>query len=125
MQEVVAAIIHKNWRFLIAKRKAHRQFPATWEFPGGKIEEGETLKVALYREIQEELGINIEYEDILLSSYNKEANCNVTFILCTTKEDPILKDHDGIIWVTAMEIFEDKYPLINSLMKDALKYINF
>ncbi|HNS15886.1 MAG TPA: NUDIX domain-containing protein, partial [Syntrophorhabdaceae bacterium] len=56
---VTAAIIEKDGRVLIAKRKrAYSGY--LWEFPGGKMEEGESLEECLKREIEEELGIEIE-----------------------------------------------------------------
>ena len=56
---VVAAIIHKDGKILATKR-GYGEFINQWEFPGGKIEPGETPKEAATREIQEELGVQIE-----------------------------------------------------------------
>jgi 8-oxo-dGTP diphosphatase len=55
---VVAAVIEKNGRILIGQRKRHDRHPLKWEFPGGKVEAGETPRSALVRELSEELGIN-------------------------------------------------------------------
>jgi 8-oxo-dGTP diphosphatase len=55
---VVAAIIVKDTSVLICQRKAGQQYAGKWEFPGGKVEPGEELSVALERELREELGIN-------------------------------------------------------------------
>ncbi len=49
--QVVAAIIIKNDKVLIARRAGHKKMPGKWEFPGGKIEEGEATERALEREI--------------------------------------------------------------------------
>jgi 8-oxo-dGTP diphosphatase len=57
---VVAGVIQQNGRVLIAQRKEDDSFPLKWEFPGGKIEPGETPKQALRRELNEELGIEAE-----------------------------------------------------------------
>jgi 8-oxo-dGTP diphosphatase len=57
MVEVVAAIIEQNGRILICRRTAHQSHPLKWEFPGGKVEPGESPEQALTRELQEELGI--------------------------------------------------------------------
>ncbi len=58
---VVAAIITKGGKVLIAQRKPGcAREPLKWEFPGGKVEEGETPQQALAREIMEELGVRIE-----------------------------------------------------------------
>lgn len=60
MTTVVAAIIVQDSRILICQRRADKTFPLKWEFPGGKVELGESLTVALAREITEELGVQIE-----------------------------------------------------------------
>ena len=57
--EVVAAVIRNKKKFLIAKRGSSQSFPSKWEFPGGKVEKGESFKNALIREIKEELNVNI------------------------------------------------------------------
>ena len=63
MKRVVAAIIIQNGRILVCQRSRHQTMPLKWEFPGGKIEEGEHPVQAIYRELQEELGINAEIGD--------------------------------------------------------------
>lgn len=55
---VVAAVIKKDGKFLISQRREGGSFPLKWEFPGGKLETGETPKQALHRELMEELGID-------------------------------------------------------------------
>ena len=58
MKRVVAALILKDSRFLVCQRTRHQTMPLKWEFPGGKIEEGEQPRDALHRELDEELGID-------------------------------------------------------------------
>lgn len=57
MKRVVAALILENDRILACQRTRHQIMPLKWEFPGGKIEEGEQPRDALRRELEEELGI--------------------------------------------------------------------
>lgn len=57
MKRVVAALIWKQGKVLICQRTRHQPMPLKWEFPGGKIEEGEQPRDALRRELDEELGI--------------------------------------------------------------------
>ena len=59
--EVVAGIIRREGRFLICKRPEGDVHPGLWEFPGGKIEIGESPEGALVREIREELDIDVTY----------------------------------------------------------------
>ncbi|HWB86141.1 MAG TPA: (deoxy)nucleoside triphosphate pyrophosphohydrolase [Bryobacteraceae bacterium] len=57
MLQVVAAIVERAGRILICRRTAQQKHPLKWEFPGGKVEAGETPEQALVRELHEELGI--------------------------------------------------------------------
>lgn len=58
MKQVVAALILKNGEVLVCQRTRHQSMPLKWEFPGGKIEDGEQPRDALRRELEEELGID-------------------------------------------------------------------
>jgi len=57
MKRVVASLIEKDGKLLVCQRTRHQTMPLKWEFPGGKIEEGEQPRDALRRELEEELGI--------------------------------------------------------------------
>lgn len=58
MKRVVAALIVDKGRILVCQRTKHQTMPLKWEFPGGKIEQGEQARNALQRELEEELGID-------------------------------------------------------------------
>ena len=58
MKQVVAGLIFKHDQILVCQRTRHQTMPLKWEFPGGKIEEGEQPRDALRRELNEELGID-------------------------------------------------------------------
>ena len=58
MRQVVAALILRDGKILICQRTKHQPMPLKWEFPGGKIEEGEQPRDALRRELEEEIGID-------------------------------------------------------------------
>lgn len=64
--EVTAGIIRKDGMLLITRRPAGTHLEGLWEFPGGKREPGESLRKCLKREIMEELGLDIETEELLL-----------------------------------------------------------
>lgn len=63
MKRVVAALIVNADRILACQRTRHQVMPLKWEFPGGKIEEGEQPRAALRRELEEELGIEATIGD--------------------------------------------------------------
>jgi 8-oxo-dGTP diphosphatase len=63
MKRVVAAVIQKEGKLLVCQRTRHQTMPLKWEFPGGKIEEGEQPRDALRRELEEELGIHATIGD--------------------------------------------------------------
>jgi 8-oxo-dGTP diphosphatase len=63
MKRVVAALIFRDGKILVCQRTRHQVMPLKWEFPGGKIEEGEQPRDALHRELDEELGIDATIGD--------------------------------------------------------------
>ena len=63
MTEVVAALLRQDGKFLICQRPAHKARGLLWEFPGGKVEPGETMAQALARECREELGVTVAVEE--------------------------------------------------------------
>lgn len=70
---MVAALIERDGQILVTQRRADQSLPLSWEFPGGKIEPGESPTQALEREIEEELGCSIavgEVEDVVFFAYD-------------------------------------------------------
>ena len=63
MKHVVAALIVREGKILVCQRTRHQTMPLKWEFPGGKVEEGEQARAALERELEEELGIHATIEE--------------------------------------------------------------
>ena len=76
MKRVAAALIVQDGNILICQRTRHQPFPLQWEFPGGKIEEGEQPRDALRRELDEELGIDAEIRDELARIHHEYKNGN-------------------------------------------------
>jgi 8-oxo-dGTP diphosphatase len=62
---VVAALLERRGHVLLAQRRADQSFPLAWEFPGGKVEPGESLEAALAREIREEIGCVVEVGEVV------------------------------------------------------------
>lgn len=110
---VTAAVIRKEGRVLIAKRKrAHMGYP--WEFPGGKVEDGETMEACLKRELREELGIEVEVGD-LISAGKHVINCKSAIALYAydvthVSGDFTLTDHEEVRWVTVGELEQYGFP---------------
>ena len=72
--EVVSAIIEENGLYFVTKRKGTGESAYKWEFPGGKIEAGETKEEALVREIKEELACDIEVkEELFVTNYEYQS----------------------------------------------------
>ena len=101
--KVVAAIIlHKNKDF--ATQRGYGAFKDGWEFPGGKIEPGETPQEALIREIKEELDIEIDVKDFLETvEYDyPEFHLSMDCFFCTIKSgEVVLKEHEAAKWLTS------------------------
>lgn len=101
--EVVAAILCRDGEFF-ATQRGYGEFEGKWEFPGGKIEAGESHEGALKREIREELGINIEIDKRLCSTEYDYPTFHITlhFFLCSTSSTEIeLREHKSACWLTS------------------------
>ena len=101
--EVVAAIIYKDEAYF-ATQRGYGEFEDMWEFPGGKIEHGESREVALKREIQEELGVDIVIEDLICTTEYDYPSFHLTMhcYLCSAASGEIeLREHKSACWLTA------------------------
>lgn len=100
---VVAAVIRKDDKIL-ATQRGYGEFKDGWEFPGGKIEAGETPEEALVREIKEELNANIEIDDELGTvEYDyRDFHLHMQCFLCSLVSDELtLLEHEDMKWLTA------------------------
>jgi len=137
--DVVAALIIKQETVLIARRRSsYDRDPngGLWEFPGGKVEPGETKEAALKREINEELGIEIEVKEPLssskigsLSSAGEARTIIIHPYVCRIiSGSPIAFDHSELKWLNikdllSFELVPGDIPIAQSLMsKKANKY---
>ena len=100
--EVVAAVIYKDGAYF-ATQRGYGEFEGMWEFPGGKIESGESREVALKREIREELGGDITIDKFLCTTDYDYPSFHLTMhcYLCSIESGEIeLREHKSARWLT-------------------------
>jgi 8-oxo-dGTP diphosphatase len=87
---VVAAVIEEDERFLLTRRQAGVHLAGMWEFPGGKVDPGETHDDALRREIREELGADVEVGHLVLEASHAYPTRTITlfFYRCRLRGTP-------------------------------------
>ncbi len=103
---VAAAILVSNHRILAAQR-GYGEFKDGWEFPGGKVEAGETARQALVREIREEMDIRIEIGRLFETvEYDyPQFHLSMQCFLCTLKNgEPVLREHEAARWLAREEL---------------------
>ncbi len=99
--KVCCAIIMQENKILLAQRNRNKSHELKWEFPGGKLEAGETEEECIIREIQEELSVQINILRKLPSVYHKYPTFNIElipFICKITNGEILLKEHLSIKW---------------------------
>lgn len=113
---VVAAVIEQDGKVLIAKRRKGDKLAGKWEFPGGKIDPGETPEEALKRELQEELGIETEVGDFICSSLYDYEHLLVELLAYRVKHisgDITPHVHDEVRWVLPDDLCAYDFPAAN------------
>lgn len=104
---VTCAIIEYEGRVLATQRSATMSMPHKWEFPGGKIEPGETAEECLCRELQEEIGIKACIGRSLPASTHQYPTFTITLhpFVCTIEErEIILHEHAALTWLQPSEL---------------------
>ena len=121
--EVVAAIIRKEDKIFITRR-GYGEFIDMWEFPGGKIEKGETREEALKREIKEELELDINILEFLNTIEYDYPNFHLTmhsFICEITGGELVLNAHNDVKWIKFNELENQEWIQADILVVNALK----
>lgn len=99
---VVAAVIKKD-NMILATQRGYGEFKGGWEFPGGKVEEGENPEAALVREIREELDTEISVDRFLYTieydypTFHLSMRC---YLCSVVSGDLVLKEHEAAKWLT-------------------------
>lgn len=113
---VVAGIIKKNNMILVGQRPETHTLGGLWEFPGGKIEMGESPEYALQRELREELGIEAEIGDLKIACTHSYGDVGILILFYEVlfwKGEPKAQHHTGLDWVVPAELTNRNIPEAN------------
>lgn len=130
MKTVTAAIIEHNGKVLIAQRKHGKNQEYLWEFPGGKLEEGETLEECLHREIMEELHLEIAVGEFFMESrYDYDSgsiSLNAFFASASKEHITYMDSHEQVKWISPQEISDYNFapadvPIVEKLKSRLLQ----
>jgi len=126
MQIVTAGILEKNGKIFIAKRKKGKCLKDKWEFPGGKLENGETPEECLKRELFEELNIQIKVEKYFCSSFFKCGEVEIelqAYLVSYLSGEIKIVDHDDFKWIKPSEMLDFEFVepdivIVNKLLQE-------
>ncbi len=99
---VVAALLVREERVLIARRVGPPAWAGWWEFPGGKVEAGEADAAAIERECEEELGVRVRAGSALVTVFHDEADRRIAISVYRARlvdGEPVAMAHDALAWV--------------------------
>ena len=119
MINVVAGIIYRDdGKFLIAQRNLNKNQGWLWEFPGGKLEPGETCEEALAREIREEMAADIEVLECVGENIHHYPEKDIKLVFYKAKllsDDVTLLEHEDCKWITKED--KDKFEFVGADVK--------
>ena len=121
---VAAVILNEDNKILIAQRNFKKSQGGLWEFPGGKIEQGETKEQAIIREIKEELNIDIKVEKYLAEKVFEypEKTINLIALKCKIMNGTIsLNEHEDVKWISKSEIIKYNFAPADEFIVDMIK----
>ncbi len=107
MLAVVACVLERNGKIMVYQRPEGKHLAGKWEFPGGKLEEGESPEQALAREIKEELAIDVRVGTVLDVLRTKEGrDILLMFYACESDGEPAPLEGGQVRFVTKKELKE-------------------
>ena len=102
---VVAAVVVRDGRYLVGRRPAHKRHGGLWEFPGGKVDVGESMLEAARRELAEELSVSTNgIGRTLFSSRDGDAPFVIHFVEVEIDGEPMPHEHSEVAWFTPSEL---------------------
>ncbi len=104
---VAAAVALREGRYLVGRRPAHKRHGGFWEFPGGKVGDGESLADGISRELAEELGVRVAATgSILFTARDPGSPFLIHFLEVVLAGEPRAMEHDQVGWFTPVELAE-------------------
>lgn len=121
---VSAAVVERDGTFLLTRRASDAHLGDRWEFPGGKVEPGETLEASLLREIREELGCGLEVGALLLTSRHAYPDVHVElhFFAATLTGVPVPQLGQEMRWVARAELATLPFPEADEELVEVLTH---
>lgn len=113
---VVAGLLKKGDKILVGQRPETHTLGGLWEFPGGKIEMGESPEIALARELSEELGIEAQIGDLKLACTHSYGDVGILILFYEVlfwKNEPRAKHHTSLEWVYPIDLPKRNIPEAN------------
>ena len=126
--QVAAAVIEKEGSFLITKRLKRSHLGHCWEFPGGKLERGETLEECVIRECKEELNISVKplHKIQELVHHYPEVSVHLHFFLCDhLSGEPQAIECADFSWVTPSDLTQYEFPEADRAIINQLQMSSF
>ena len=126
MKQVTAAVLEKDGKILIAQRRATDALGGKWEFPGGKLEAGETPEEGLRRELREEFSVEAEVGAFVCASRFEYKHLHIELLAYRCRHlsgEFKLNDHAALAWVRPAELRAYDFapadlPVIEELLKE-------
>ena len=122
--DVTAGLVFRDGKLLITQRKPDAHLGGLWEFPGGKLEPGESFEAALIRELDEELAIEVEVGQLIeeLTHAYPEKTVHLKFFKCHwLKNEPHPHDVHALAWITREQLADYEFPAADAHLLDRLR----
>nr|WP_297348124.1 8-oxo-dGTP diphosphatase MutT [uncultured Glaciecola sp.] len=120
---VAVGVVRRNNTFFICKRADHQHQGGKWEFPGGKVEAGESVEEALNRELQEEIGVSITASSALTEiahQYSEKRVLLSVLLVHKFSGEPFGKEGQVHRWADISELKDIDFPDANVAIVDAI-----